>query len=447
MKKVITYGTFDLLHHGHINILLKAKALGDYLIVGVTTETYDKNRGKLNVQESLTERIENVRKTGLADEIIIEEYEGQKIDDIQKYGIDTFVIGSDWINTFDYLKEYCEVVYVERTRGISSTQLRDEKKHIIKLGIIGSGRIASRFIPESKYVSGLNVEGVFNPHIQSAKSFAEKNELKFYTDNLNEFIDKVNAVYIASPHSTHYTYITEMLKHDKHVLCEKPLVLKSSEAENLYSFAASQNLVLLEAIKTAYAPAFTHIISLLKSGIIGQIKDVDASFTKLISGNTRELDYSQAGGSMTELASYVLLPIIKLLGADYISLSFYLSMKDNIDLYTRGLIQYSNAIASFKIGLGVKTEGQLIISGTKGYLYVPAPWWKTEYFEVRYEDINKTKKYFYKFDDDGLRYELFEFTNMINNQIKTSYKLSPSESIAITKVIEEFRNQTNLHFI
>ena len=95
MKKVITYGTYDLLHYGHIKLLERAKALGDYLIVGVTSEDFDKQRGKINVQQSLMERVKAVKNTGLADEIIIEEYEGQKIDDICKYGIDILTVGSD----------------------------------------------------------------------------------------------------------------------------------------------------------------------------------------------------------------------------------------------------------------------------------------------------------------------------------------------------------------
>ena len=115
MIKVITYGTYDLLHQGHINLLKRAKDLGDYLIVGVTTDSFDLNRGKLNVRNNVMERIENVRKTGLADKIIIEEYVGQKIDDVQKYNIDIFAIGSDWEGHFDYLKEYCKVVYLRRT--------------------------------------------------------------------------------------------------------------------------------------------------------------------------------------------------------------------------------------------------------------------------------------------------------------------------------------------
>ena len=106
MVKVITYGTFDVLHEGHIRLLKRAKALGDYLIVGVTGDDYDLSRGKINNRQSVSDRIEAVRETGLADEIIVEEYDGQKIDDIRKYGADIFAIGSDWEGKFDYLRDY-----------------------------------------------------------------------------------------------------------------------------------------------------------------------------------------------------------------------------------------------------------------------------------------------------------------------------------------------------
>ena len=128
--KVITYGTFDLFHEGHYRLLQRAKALGDYLIVGVTTETYDRARGKLNVVDSLATRIENVKKTGFADEIITEETQGQKFNDIKKFHVDIFTVGSDWTGTFDYLKDYCQVIYLERTRNISSTMLREQKQQI-----------------------------------------------------------------------------------------------------------------------------------------------------------------------------------------------------------------------------------------------------------------------------------------------------------------------------
>ena len=147
MKTVITYGTYDLLHQGHLNLLKRAKALGDYLIVGVTNDNFDRERGKLNVHNNVLERVEAVKATGLADKIIIEDYVGQKIDDIQKYDVDIFAIGSDWLGKFDYLKEYCQVVYLPRTEGISSTMLRNELQQDVEFGVVGAGRIAQRFVP------------------------------------------------------------------------------------------------------------------------------------------------------------------------------------------------------------------------------------------------------------------------------------------------------------
>ena len=180
LKKVITYGTFDLFHQGHYNLLKHAKELGDYLIVGVTSEEFDRARGKLNVRDSLVTRIENVKNTGLADEIIVEETQGQKFRDIKKYDIDIFTVGSDWTGRFDYLKDYCEVVYLDRTKDISSTELRNKDNSIIRLGIIGTGRIAGRFIPETQLVSGIMTSSVYNPHKQSAERFAARNNLNAY---------------------------------------------------------------------------------------------------------------------------------------------------------------------------------------------------------------------------------------------------------------------------
>ena len=158
MVKVITYGTFDLFHEGHYKLLQRARQLGDYLIVGVTTEDYDQARGKLNVIDSLITRIENVKKTGFADEIIVEESQGQKFRDIKKYDIDIFTVGSDWVGKFDYLKEYCKVVYLDRTKNVSSTMLRTKETPIQRIGIIGTGRIANRFVQEATLVSGVNAQ-------------------------------------------------------------------------------------------------------------------------------------------------------------------------------------------------------------------------------------------------------------------------------------------------
>ena len=444
MKKVITYGTYDLLHIGHINLLKRAKELGDYLIVGVTSDSFDKGRGKLNVRNNVLERVDAVKATGFADEVIIEDYLGQKIDDIQKYDVDIFAIGSDWEGKFDYLNEYCKVVYLPRTEGISSTKLRTESQNVIKIGIVGSGRIAHRFVPESKVVSGVDVSAVFDPTVDNAKQFGKLFGIKPYYKNYSVFLKNIDAVYIASPHLTHYEYAKNALFNGKHVLCEIPFVLSGSQAKELYHFADQHNLVLLEASKTAFCPAFNHIVTLVKSGVIGEVVDVKASLSKMVEWNSRELDILQGGGAMNEHAPLNLMAIIKLLGKNYQNVVFYTKKENNVDIYTKANIIYPHATSSLTVGIGVKTEGNLIVSGTKGYVYVPAPWWLTDYFEVRYEDQTNNKKFFYSYDGDGLRYEIQEFVSMIVNGHLSSYKLRGRESTVIAEIIEKYNLGVNV---
>jgi len=438
VTRVITYGTFDLFHEGHYRLLQRAKALGDYLVVGVTTEAYDKARGKLGVIDSLVARIENVKKTGFANEIIIEESEGQKVNDIRKFHIDIFAIGSDWTGCFDYLKDYCRVVYLERTKNISSTMLREKNSRIQRIGIIGTGRIAGRFVQEAKLVSGVNAHGVYNPHAESAGAFADKWEMNAYASP-EALYDAVDVVYIASPHETHYEYSKSALEHGKHVLCEKPMVLRKQQAEELFRYAKARGLILFEGIKTAYCPGFNKLLGIACSGMIGSIRNVEACFTKLEQTDRRELTDRVYGGSFIELGSYVMLPILKILGKEYKNVRFE-TIRDEkgLDLFTKVSLQYSGGLATATCGLGVKSEGRLLISGTKGYLVAEAPWWKTTYFEVHYENQERVDKYSEVFLGDGLRYEISDFLSMINGNKNNEFKLTREESAALADLMERF---------
>lgn len=447
MTKVITYGTYDLLHQGHINLLRRAKALGDYLIVGVTNDSFDRDRGKLNVRNNVLERVDAVRATGLADEIIIEDYIGQKIEDIQKYNVDIFAIGSDWEGKFDYLNEYCKVVYLPRTEGISSTMIREESQDTVRVGIIGCGRVAQRFPSEAKAVSGVKVSAVFDIDNNVAKTLADKNDDVKVCNTIEEFFENVDAVYVATPHLSHYDNIKESLMHHKHVLCETPMLLNGDHATELFALAEQQNCILMEANKTAHCPAFRHLMVLIKSGLIGEVVDIEASLSQLLDRKGREFDATQAGGALHEQGSYPLLPIVKLMGVDYKNLNIYSRMENGVDTYTRGVFQYEKATCSFKVGLGVKTEGSLVISGTKGYAYVPAPWWKTDFYELRYEDQNENKKFFYKWDGYGLRYEIQEFVSCIVNKRFSSSRLRRKESICMAKVMQQFNERKNFYEI
>ena len=127
MKRILTYGTFDLLHYGHIRLLKRAKALGDYLVVALSTDEFNANKGKKAYHDYETRKkmLEAIRYVDL---VIPEENWEQKISDVKKYEIDTVVMGSDWAGSdrFDYLKEYCELVYLDRTEGISTTKIKGD---------------------------------------------------------------------------------------------------------------------------------------------------------------------------------------------------------------------------------------------------------------------------------------------------------------------------------
>ena len=433
MIKVITYGTYDLFHYGHQRLLERAKDLGDYLIVGVTADDFDKQRGKINVKQSLMERIESVRATGLADEIIIEEYEGQKIDDIKRYDVDIFTVGSDWVGHFDYLNEYCDVVYLERTEGVSSSDIRS-KNRSVNLGLVGEGNILKKFFDESKFVNGIEVNAILADNEEEKKCYENEN-LTFARD-YDELLGLVDAVYIISHPSKHYTQIKEALNQKKHVLCESPFALKESECEELEQLAIKNDLILMDSIKTAYSTAYNRLLLILKGGNIGDVYSIDATCTSL-----RAYD-DNSWNSITAWAPTALLPIFQILGVDYKNKtinSLILEDKPNFDLFTKIDFQYDNAVASIKVANSVKSEGELIISGSEGYAYVPAPWWKTDYFELRYENQEENKKYFYQLDGEGIRYELVAFAKSIELGKSNAY-IDFEVSREICKIMEDFEN-------
>jgi choline-phosphate cytidylyltransferase len=182
----------------------------------------------------------------------------------------------------------------------------------------------------------------------------------------------------------------------KHVLCEKPLTLTRKEAEEMFTVAAENRVVLLEAIKTAFSPGFQRMVAVARSGSIGQVRSVDGTFTKL--GETGREMQAPDGGSISELASYPLLAVVKLLGTAFVdqrTVSLWPEGSE-VETFSRIDITYPHAVASARVGLGVKA--------------------------------------------DGLRYEIAEFASLIRNETPESFKLRAAESIAIAAIIEEARN-------
>ena len=399
-------------------------------------------RGKINVKQSLSERIENVRETGLADEIIVEEYEGQKIDDIRRYGADIFAIGSDWKGKFDYLSDYCKVVYLDRTKGISSTELRSEERKL-SVGLIGDASWLDKYRRQARFVNGMEIEGIATP--DTTILTPELAELPVVTSDVSELLQKVDAIVIASDPSLHEKQIRQALEAGKHVLCESPFALTPEAGDSLVAYAQEHGLVLQDAIKTAYSTAFHRLVLLVKGGKIGKVVSVDATCTSLRYNKTDDSITGANLGGMGEWGPIALLPIFQILGTDYTSSQIITRGEKGFvheGEFTKIDFIYPSAVASMKVATGVKSEGELVISGTDAYVYVPAPWWKTDYFEIRYENPADNKRYFYQLDGEGFRFELITFAQAIANGASNSY-ISRDISRTLCKVMGDYYLGTN----
>ena len=200
--------------------------------------------------------------------------------------------------------------------------------------------------------------------------------------------------------------------------------------------AVDRNLVLMDGIKTAYSLAFNRMMLLIKSGVIGDVLSVDTTCTSLIDINEKALP-SHIWNSITAWGPTALLPVFMIMGTDYsqaVRFSKRLNNNDDFDVFTKVSFIFEDGVASIKVGQGVKSEGEMVVSGTKGYIYIPAPWWKTDYFEVRYENPSDNKRYFYQLEGEGIRYEILSFLNLIKGH-RSYNRISKEISRQIIEIV------------
>lgn len=434
MKKVITYGTFDLFHIGHYNILKRAKECGDYLIVGVTGENYDAERGKLSVQDSLSKRIENVKKTGFADMIIVEEYLGQKISDILKYNVDILVVGSDWKGKFDHLNKYCEVKYLDRTKNISSTQIREEKLNIYNLGIVTDTIYDNDAVLESKSVSGIHVESVFAENADLANKFAEKYELDKGYSNYIEFLKNVDIVYIKVDKANREKFADIAIRNNKHVICSAPISLELNVRDKLIYLSNSNNVVFLDDISTLYLQSFDQLSWMTRGNVIGEILSMKLCISKENFSNLDQKD-------VIDLIYYSLCIVIKLLGNE-VNKYNYKIIKDDRDTVVYGTIElmYSKTIVLIEIGMDVQLEDGVIITGDNGTIFVPDEWWNLGYFKMKEKNNSKFKRYSFNFDGNGFRYVIRELLHILNNKDTYSRRIASEDEKMILKILKDINN-------
>lgn len=428
MKKVITYGTFDLFHKGHYNILKRAKEHGDYLVVGVTGENYDIGRGKLNVHDTLATRIENVKKTGFADEIIVEEYLGQKIGDIIKYDIDSFVIGDDWKGKFDHLSRYCEMIYLERTKGISSTQIREERFDQYDIGIVFDFADDNQLIKESAFVNGFDVKNIFCEDEKTLERFQEKYNVENAFDSYDEMLDASDIIFVRCAIEKRYEYISRALSKGKHVLYDPPATFNSNELKSLIELAKQNNVILLGNIKMLYVYIFNQLLWMTQGGLIGDILSFNCSVSK-DNPNRHSLFY--------ELSTSSLLIMLKVMGHDYEKADFQANKNgDKVEFASMNFV-YPKGRAIISVGDNVRVDNQLEIIGTEGTILMKGAWWRSKNFELHTPGSDEVQLFNTNFEGNGFKYLLKAMSTMLSNNKITSKDIFEDESMKVVEILEQ----------
>ena len=428
MKKVITYGTYDLFHKGHYNILKRAKEYGDYLIVGVTGENYDIGRGKLSVHDSLAERIENVKNTGLVDQIIVEEYLGQKISDIVKYDVDTFVIGDDWKGKFDHLSRYCNMVYLERTKGISSTQIRKENFATHNVGIVTDLQDDNNFVSESKLVNGFNVIGAYAQDVNLRNEFAKKYGFENSFNSYSELIESSDIVYVRTKIRNRSSYISEAIENGKHVISDSPFSLEESEQSHLYELAKKHDVILMDNIKMVHIHVFNQLLWMTQGGLIGDILSMNCSISR---------DDKSRDNILFDLLSLALVPILKIQGQDFKNLKINKTYGPDGVEFASLFFEYENSNAIVNVGNSIRVDNQLEIIGTEGTIRSKDKWWRGNYFEVERTDADHIEVYNTNYAGNGFKYLLKAVSVMLTNDRIDSMGVFEDESVKIAEIMEK----------
>ena len=317
---------------------------------------------------------------------------------------------------------------------LTAESIARQQSNYLRIGVIGTGSIAKRFAQEMAYVDKVYLAAAYNPDEDELKRFCDEFGIANESHSLEEMFRVVDAIYIASPYYTHYEYALTALEADRHVLCETPLTLSHKEALELCTIAEKRGLVLMPALKTAYSQSFVNVINEALSGAIGEIVDVSATVTTLL---PQSVKVGFNNERLQDNAYYGLLAVFKLLGTEYRKVSTFTRTDDAKDLYIDATLEYENAVAHVRAGTGVKSESSLVISGSKGYIYVPAPWWKPDYFEIRYENPYDNKKLYFPFESSGLRYEIKAFLDSIGmKDIKPA--ITKQEILRIIQLVNKY---------
>lgn len=448
-RRVVTYGTFDLLHEAHLDQLRRARAFGSFLIVAVLTDIFDAGRGKRFLAQDVVQRIENVRKTGLADLVILEECD-DKINNVLKYDIDVVAVFDSWEGPEAYvenLRNYCEVVYIpEVVENVSSTVLRG----VVRMGVIGIPDVIRRLLTGAAVTAGVNIVALTTDPQEPPHTILEDKKDIVACETFEQLCKSAEAVYISNDHSIRTTTIRQALQAGVHVLCESPLSTSQAEAQSLMKLAVKNGLVLLQSIQSAFTPAVERMTAIVQNGKIGRVLSVSVNIGVPLTEETAQIccDSASSGGGKlcVGLLGEALLPVVRILhGRPVLKVRCQTrasgSAKDPSHLCQLN-ISYKTATATVTIGHGVVVPETLTVIGSEGYMTMPAPWRRASRFHFQYKDINfeeasDEQDFDFPTRRGGYRFDLAEFATVIKLGRPQSHMLTVDNQVQIAALIEK----------
>ncbi|MBK9257003.1 MAG: Gfo/Idh/MocA family oxidoreductase [Saprospiraceae bacterium] len=319
---------------------------------------------------------------------------------------------------------------------------------IIRWGILGCGKIASKFAEDLSAVSGCKINAVASTDIERAKGFANATNAPHYFDSYEKMlsVDFVDVVYIATPHTFHAAHAEMCLNAGISVLCEKPIAVSVRQLKRIQELAIRKNLFLAEALWTAHLPNIKNLLTHLTEGIIGEVKHIvaDFSFQSLYDENSRLFNPQLAGGSLLDIGIYPLAICQLILGKPTLIRATGELTNSGVDIRTSISTFYeSGATASLFCALDMHSDTSCTIYGTKGKIIIPGRFHEQDHYYIYTEDESPVKIQSGRIGR-GFTYEIIDTNNCLRNRYLQSEVMPLQFSLDLIASMDEIRKQINV---
>ena len=296
------------------------------------------------------------------------------------------------------------------------------------MGVVTDDIRDNDFVQESKYVSGVHVERVFSEDEETARDFCDKYELDSWWNDYDEFLSGIDIVYIKCRQSEREQYIERAIDMGKYVISDVPAALSPEKLRYFFRKAAEHKVVLIERLTLVYLRAFTQLVWLVHSNLVGDLVSVKCAISQ---------DDFEGGKPFNETVCNAICAVIKILGKNCREVNTNaVTDRQGKFVYDMITIKYENALATIEIGTTVDVEDEMVIIGSNGRVTIPNDWWNTGYFEANISGREFLKRYSFNFDGNGFRYLLQELMIMIRDKRTECTRLFYDESVKLLEVLE-----------